>query len=704
MVVIYAEKASLAKELASFLHAGKRIPLKDEPTVAHYEFKFKGEDAVLLHGVGHLASLSAAKSYDEKYAKWDLNEFPCIPNTFKIAAKQQTLKCLKLVKSYFDKADWIINATDPDREGEVIFSYVYDICKCTAPFKRLWIIDMTEEKLRYSFNNLIEPDGTISETASGTPKDLQLAGRARDISDWLIGTNLTVAATKKFGSFDKMLSVGRVQTPTLNLVVQREKAIKNHVKTPYWKLSAIFSSPNGKINAEYDKGNFDSEAAAKTVFNECGNKCGIVKSIEIKHKKESAPLLFNTTQLLIAASAKLDWDAEKTKNILQKIYEKGYVSYPRTNTEHLTEGMKDEVTETIQKLLKLPEFSAYAPETWAEYTSRHFDNSKVGSHTAIIPTTKVPENIEDEDEKQLYALIAKSIIRIIHPKAEIDNTTVHIEVDGKHCFKATGTVITVKGWYTVDALPDNKLLPVLTEGQQLDGKYEIKQGETQPPKRYTEAELLAAMELAGQKLEDEEARTLMKLQKKGLGTDATREPILNSLYKKGYLIKKKKTVYPTELAMYLIDTLPVDDIKSAEMTGELEKKLNDIALGQLSFESYIAEIKKVTSEWFALVANSQAEKYVSENEKKLLCPFCKKKVNSFEWGYGCSGYKEGCKFRISKTIAGKKITENMVILICQNGKTNIIKGFKGKSGKDFDAYLAIDKAKKEIVFKFPNKK
>lgn len=704
MVVIYAEKASLAKELAAFLHAGKRIPLQDEPTVAHYEFTYKGEQAILCHGVGHLASLAAAKNYDEKYSKWDLNVFPCIPENFKIGAKQQTVKCLKLVKSLFDKADWIINATDSDREGELIFSYVYQICKCKAPYKRLWITDMTEEKLKYAFNNLIEPDGAISSTVSGSPDQLQMAGRARDISDWLIGTNLTVAATKKYGSFDRMLTVGRVQTPTLNLVVQREKAIKSHVKASYWKLTAVFSSPNDKITAEYDKGNFQDEQSAQAVLSECQSKQGTVKSIEVKHKKESAPLLYNTTQLLIAASEKLDWDAEKTKKILQSIYEKGYVSYPRTSSEHVTEDMKDEITETLKKLLTLPDFSGYAPDEWAEYTSRHFDNSKVGSHTAIIPTTKVPENIDDEDEKQLYALIAKSIIRIIHPKAEIDNTTVIIQVDNKHDFKAKGSVITVKGWYSVDAMPENKLLPVLTEGQQLNGEYELKQGETQPPKRYTEAELLAAMELAGQKLEDEEARTLMKMQKKGLGTDATREPILNSLYKKGYLTKKKKTIYPTELAVYLIDTLPVEDLKSAEMTGELEKKLNDIAEGRLDFDSYIAEIKKTASEWFGIIAKTDAEKYVSENEKKLLCPFCKKKINSFDWGYSCSGYKEGCKFRIGKTIAGKKITENMVVLICQNGKTNIIKGFKSKSGNDFDAYLAVDNAKKEIVFKFPDKK
>lgn len=246
--------------------------------MAHYEFTYKGEQAILCHGVGHLASLAAAKSYDEKYNKWDLSVFPCIPDNFKIGAKQQTLKCLKLVKSLFDKADWIINATDSDREGELIFSYVYQICKCKAPYKRLWITDMTEEKLKYAFNNLIEPDGAISSTVSGSPNQLQMAGRARDISDWLIGTNLTVAATKKYGSFDRMLTVGRVQTPTLNLVVQREKAIKSHVKAPYWKLTAVFSSPNDKIAAEYDKGNFQDEQSAQAVLSECQSKQGTVKS------------------------------------------------------------------------------------------------------------------------------------------------------------------------------------------------------------------------------------------------------------------------------------------------------------------------------------------------------------------------------------------------------------------------------------------
>ncbi len=708
MLVIYAEKSSLAKEIARTLKAGKRIALKDEPTVGYYQFNFKGEDAVICHGVGHLAQLVPAKAYDEKYAKWDLDAYPCIPDQFRSAAKSQTISCMKLVKSFFDKADWIINATDPDREGELIFSYVYEVCKCKAPYQRVWLPqDLTEQKIRHAFDHLKQPDEQLSDTMQGTALDLQMAGRARDIADWVIGTNLTVAFTKKFGGFENLLTLGRVQTPTLALVVQREKAILNHKKTPFWKLTADFSSPDVSFEAEYEKGNFKDEDEAKSVLKECTGNKGIVTSLETKHKTESVPLLYNATQLQIAANKKLGWDSDKTAKVMQSLYEKHLMSYPRTSSEHITEAMKPEITLTIQKLLKLPEYAQYAPETWADFTKRHFDDTKVSSHTAIIPTVDVPDQLDDlsEDEKALYDLLAKSLIRTIYPKAELDDTTAIITVNGTHTFKAVGSVITVQGWYAVDALPEKKkVLPTLTEQQELDGTYTLRKGVTEPPKRYTEAELLAAMETAGQRIEDEEARTLMKLQKKGLGTDATRAPIIKSLFSKEYIARKGKTIYPTEKGMYIIDTLPVDDLKSAEMTGEMEKTLNDISLGKKDYGTFIEETKATVRRWYDQIVQTDAGEFVSSAEQKLVCPLCGKRLNKFDWGYGCSGYRDGCTFRISKKICGKTITENQVILLCQNGKTNIIKGFKKKDGGDFDAYLAVDKKKKEIVFQFPDRK
>lgn len=707
MVVIYAEKSSLAKEIAKALGAGKRIALKEEPTVGYYEFKFNGEDAVLCHGVGHLAQLVPAKSYDEKFAKWDLEVFPCIPDKFRTAPKSATINCIKLVKSFFDKADWLINATDPDREGELIFTYVYEVCKCQKPFKRVWIEDLTDQKIKKAFNNLKKPDERLSEQVQGNANDLQLAGRARDISDWLIGNNLTVAVTKKFGGYNNLLSVGRVQTPTLALVVNREKDILNHVKTPFWRLSANFSFPNvNSFEAEYEKGTFKDENEAKSILNQCENQKGTVISLETKHRQESAPLLFNATQLQVTANRKLSWDADKTTKIMQSLYEKKLMSYPRTSSEHLTEAMIPEVTLTIQKLLKLPEYSQYNIQKWQDFTKRHFDDKKVGSHPAIIPTVNVPDDFNNlsDDEKTLYDLLAKSIIRMIYPKAEIDDTTTIINVNG-HNFKASGSIITNQGWYAVDAVPDKKkVLPQISQGQELNGEYKLKKGETEPPKRYTEAELLNAMELAGQKIDDEETRTLMKLQKKGLGTDATRVPIIKSLFDKEYIAKKGKSIYPTEKGIFLINTLPVDDLKSADMTGELEKTLNDIALGKSDYNAFIEHIKKITKEWYDIIVKSEKSAFISENDKNMICPICGKKINTFDWGYGCSGYKEGCKFRVSKNICGKKISENHIAMISKKGETNLIKGFKSKSGNEFDACLVLNKEKGTIEFKFADKK
>lgn len=707
MVVIYAEKSSLAKEIAKALGAGKRIALKEEPTVGYYEFKFYGEDAVLCHGVGHLAQLVPAKSYNEKFAKWDLEVFPCIPDKFRTAPKSATIKCMKLVKSFFDKADWLINATDPDREGELIFTYVYEVCKCQKPFKRVWIEDLTDQKIKKAFNNLKKPDERLSEQVQGNANDLQLAGRARDISDWLIGNNLTVAVTKKFGGYNNLLSVGRVQTPTLALVVNREKDILNHVKTPFWRLSANFSFPNvNSFEAEYEEGTFKDENEAKSILNQCENQKGTVISLETKHRQESAPLLFNATQLQVTANRKLSWDADKTTKIMQSLYEKKLMSYPRTSSEHLTEAMIPEVTLTIQKLLKLPEYSQYNIQKWEDFTKRHFDDKKVGSHPAIIPTVNVPDNFNNlsDDEKTLYDLLAKSIIRMIYPKAEIDDTTAIINVNG-HNFKASGSIITNQGWYAVDTVPDKKkVLPQISQGQKLNGEYKLKKGETEPPKRYTEAELLNAMELAGQKIDDEETRTLMKLQKKGLGTDATRVPIIKSLFDKEYIAKKGKSIYSTEKGLFLIDALPVDDLKSADITGELEKTLNDIALGKSDYNAFIEHIKKITKEWYDIIVKSEKSAFISENDKNMICPICGKKINTFDWGYGCSGYKEGCKFRVSKNICGKKINENHIAMISKKGETNLIKGFKSKSGNEFDACLVLNKEKGTIEFKFADKK
>lgn len=693
MVVIYAEKASLAKAIASALHAGNRIAHPKEPTIGHYEFVFKGEKAILCHGVGHLCGLADAKSYGEQYAKWDLSVFPCIPREYKISVKDSTKTCFEYVKGFFDKADWLINATDPDREGELIFAYIYDVMNCIKPWKRVWIEDLTPQKIQYAFAHLKESNDVIN---------IQRAGRARSIADWICGINLTIAATKKLSSKD-MLSIGRVQTPVLAMVVEREKKILGHTKTPYWKLLAEFTTDKGSFTAEYEKGQFDNEQEAKSILSSCIDN-GKVKSKTIKKKTVAQPILYNATQLQATAGKKLGWDLKKTVAVMQELYEHKFMTYPRTSSEHLTVAMQLEVTATLRKLFLLPEYSQYAlpEEQWQAYNKRHFDDSKVDSHPAIIPTMNVPSSLSElsEDERLLYDLLVKSLIRIVYPKAELEDTTVLLDVNG-NSFKATGSVISNNGWYTVDAIPEKKAtLPPINEGESYPGKYELKQGFTEPPKRYTEPDLITAMETAGKNLEDEEARALMKAENKGLGTAATRAAIINSLFAREYLTKKGKSIIPTEKGIFLINNLPVDDLKSSELTGEWEKRLHDISVGKEDSQKFVQDMEQTVRNWYTAIASSSTAAYTSGSEQ-LSCPFCGARVIKGKYGYFCSAKKEtGCTFSIGSEICGKKITDAQAIKLIKEGKTTIIKGFKSKSGKEFDAALKLNKASKKVEFEY----
>ncbi|MCL1832594.1 MAG: DNA topoisomerase [Oscillospiraceae bacterium] len=705
MVVIYAEKSSLAKAIAEALGAGRRIAADEDKTVGHWEFSFNGEAAVICHGAGHLGGLCDAKDYDgEKYSKWDLVNYPCIPAEFKTKVNTRAAFCFSYVKAFFDRADWLINATDPDREGETIFAYVYDLAQTKLPWKRAWIEDLTDAKIVKAFENLRDSSEVLA---------LQSAGRSRGIADWLIGINLTIAMTEKFGGFGKqnVMTVGRVQTPTLAMIVERERIITTHKKIPFWKLQAVFSADNVLFDAEYADGNFDDEINANNTLDACNGHNGVVTSKETKRKTANAPLLYNTTGLQITAGEKLGWDAEKTEEIMQKLYLAKLMTYPRSSTEHLTDAMKPEVKDTIDKLLLMPEYSQYAlPESdWAEFSKRHFDDSKVGSHTAVIPTLNVPADLSklSEEEKQLYDLLAKSLIRIIYPKAEIEDTTVVLDVND-NSFKAKGSVITADGWYAVDALPDKKkILPAnINEGDSFGGEYSVKKGESEPPKRFTEATLLAAMELAGQNLTDadEEIKTLMKLQKKGLGTDATRVQTIKTLFANEFIAKKGKSLIPTQKGCFLIDTLPIAELKSAEITGEWEMNLENIAQGKSPQDVFVSSIVDSIKTWFEVIKNASGARYMSEEDKKMLCPFCKNPVRKYDWGYGCTGYQSGCKFSVRAEIAGKKITQSQVLMLLMSGKTAVIKGFVGKSGKPFDASLKVNAAEKKVEFDFPDKK
>jgi DNA topoisomerase-3 len=320
----------------------------------------------------------------------------------------------------------------------------------------------------------------------------------------------------------------------------------------------------------------------------------------------------------------------------------------------------------------------------------------------------VPKSLSEipsEDERQLYDLLVKSLIRIVYPKAEIEDTTVLLDVNS-NTFKETGSVITNNGWYAVDALPEKTGLPPVSEGESYSGRYELKQGFTEPPKPYTEADLIAAMETAGKHLEDEEARALMKAENKGLGTPATRAGIINALFHNGYLTKQGKSIIPTAKGIFLIEHLPIEELKSPEMTGHWERRLHDIADGKEDYQAFVSSMEQTVSEWYsAVVSSSDTEKYVSD-EDTLCCPFCGAKVIRGKFGYFCSAKKDtGCSFSVGNEICGKAISDAQAIRLIEKCKTTLIKGFKKKDGKgEFDAYLVVDKAAKKIKFEFPAKK
>lgn len=696
MVVIYAEKASLAKEIAGALGAGKRIANPDDKRIGHWDFEFQGENAVIVHGQGHLVKLENPVAYGEKFRQWDLEKYPCIPETVMLQVKADTSDCYEYAKQFIDKADWLINATDADREGELIFAYIYQKMGCRQPFKRVWIEDLTDKKIRYAFFHLKDSTEMVG---------LENAGRARSLADWLIGINMTVAMTGKYSNHNGVLACGRVQTPTLAMVVNRENEIKNFTKKPFYKIVGKFSTKNGDYKGEYINGNFEDLAKAEAMLKQASGQ-GVITELTIKESKINAPLLYNTTQLQVACGKLLGWELKKAERVMQQLYEAKLMTYPRTSSEHLTEAMQSEISETLERIMAIPEYLEYAIEksAWRNFSSRHFNDSKVGSHPAITPTLDVPRSlaeIEDNDMRALYDLLCKSLMRIVYPAVAQENTTVITRVGGVD-FKSNGSVIANPGWYSVDAMPESKnVLPALEENEAVSADVQIEKGETKPPKRFTETDLINAMELAGQKLEDEEARTLMKLQKKGLGTDATRVPTVKALFAREYITKKGKTIYPTQKGEFIINTLPVEEMKSANLTGELEKELNDIAENRADYQQFVDKVKVLTQKWYKTVCDSSSDTFV---DKSMICPSCGKRLAKGKNNVFCTGYKEGCKFSIPYQLCQKKLTDNQIQMLISSQRTNVIKGFTSKAGKMFDASLKIDlKGKIEFVFPTPKK-
>ncbi|MDD2587130.1 MAG: DNA topoisomerase 3, partial [Syntrophomonadaceae bacterium] len=654
---------------------------------------------IITWAVGHLVELAMPQDYDPALAKWKIDSLPIIPKQFKLLSRKSTEKQLNIIKSLITRPDVenLINACDPAREGELIYIYIIKYLNCKKPYKRLWLSETTDEAIKHAFANL---------RSSREVVNLAKAAISRSQSDWLIGLNATRGFTIQN---DEKLTVGRVQTPTLALIVNREREIENFTPEPYWELLAHFNTGTEIYSGKWFKGKknrFVNEAEVQSIQNKLipGTTATVTK-VEQKEFQELPPQLFSLNDLQKEANKKFSLTAEQTLNIVQKLYEAKLLTYPRTDSRHLTKAM----AKTIPNRLKALHKSSLS--TWAEKITtiptdkRYVDDTKVSDHTAIIITDTIPQpKAMPEGERNIYLLVARRLISIFYPPHKTLKTSVVTTIESE-TFLSKGKAVVEQGWKAIYLTDDDKndsVMPVLTKGQNVVlEKTEVATKETNPPKRLNDADLLSAMENAGKHIDDEALRDAMK--GKGLGTPATRAAIIEKLIKVKYIERHKKTLVPTDKGKHLIDIVPAI-LKDPALTGEWEKKLLDIEQGNYNSAAFMTEIKQLTTD---IINEAKSRKRIYKTKpiapEDVLgtCPICGQPVIESKKGYGCSAWRGGCKFTIWKEIAGKKISRTQAEKLLKNGKSDLIKGFKSKKGKDFDAYLKLVGAR--TFFEFPAK-
>lgn len=697
MITIYAEKPDVGNKIAAALdeitlNDGTKVTYKNlkkfEKKVKAQQFKdgflkisFMGEECYVTWGYGHLCELKQAVDYDASYKNWKNIPLPFIPETYETKVKDGVKKQFLLVKDLMKRSSLVINATDYDREGELIFHYLYKEAKCRTPFKRACFSSQTETAFKDSFAHLKDPDEVENMTN---------AGIGRSIADAIVGWNITTKLTLQTQS-KTPLSVGRVQTPTLNFLVKREKEILAFKPEPYYTISAEFETEKKeKYKGEHKTKKFKDKTEAEKILKEITGHPGIVKDIKKELQKKEAPNLYSLSTLQMAASKRYGFSLKKTLEIAQELYEGGFTTYPRTDSQFLTEDMEPTVNKVLDMLEKIPEYSGLITgKTRSFKKKKYFDDTKVGSHFAIIPTTSIPSSLT-ADQQKIYDLIARSVIMMLYSEAEYEKTTVITDVVGND-FISSGNVILTLGWLEVDNVMKETKLPKLTLEEVVSGTYKMESKMTQPPKRYTDSTLLSAMVSAGKELDDEELKNLMMHGVHGIGTEATRAAIVETLIKRGYAERDKKTIYATAKGIALIDILPIEAIKSAELTAVWENRLNKIAEGKEDLKTFVKDIEQLTRDWVDELNEKIKSGSIIESSNRICqCPKCKKGyIIKTRFGYGCSEYKNGCKFTVSGEISGKKITEANIKDIASKGKTGVLT-FKKKVGGTYKGKLVIN--------------
>lgn len=672
MKVCIAEKPSVAREIAIILGAKSK---KD----GYYE----GNGYQVSWTFGHLCTLKEPHEYDLNWKYWHMNDLPLIPPRFgiRVIPDGGVQKQFETLEKLIQGAQEVINCGDAGQEGELIQRWVLHKAKCQVPVKRLWISSLTEEAIKEGFESLRE----------GSDFDrLYAAGSSRAIGDWLLGINATRLYTLKYANGKSVLSIGRVQTPTLALIVNRQKEIENFKPQTYWELKTIYR----EVSFAATRGRFDKKEEGIAFLDKIKSEPFEIVSVEKKSGKEQPPRLFDLTSLQVDCNRKLNLSAEDTLRIIQSLYEKKLTTYPRVDTTYLSDDIYKKVPGILQKLTPYKEFIDPLLKSKIRKSKKVFDDKKVTDHHAIIPTGVNPSGLS-YDEMQVYEMVTRRFISVFYPDCKVSNTTVKGKVTDID-FKATGKQIIDPGWRVLYAKDKNVgegvILPAFEKGEQGEHQPDLAEKQTQPPKYYSEATLLRAMETAGKQVDDDELRELMK--ENGIGRPSTRANIIETLFKRKYIKKEKKRLVATITGTQLIDTIQNELLKSAELTGQWEKKLREIELGNYEVNQFMAELKNMVvgivwdvkqrkniSAIQVIDEEKEKEKKKSEAKKKkaapkdLLCPKCKEgNIVKGKSLWGCTNWKNGCEMRIPFEYAEKKLTDKQVEAIVLKGKTPKLKG------------------------------
>jgi DNA topoisomerase-3 len=706
--LVIAEKPSVGRDVARVLPGPFQ---KDEGFL-------EGPEHVITWAVGHLVQLAEPDEYDPKYKKWKMGDLPIVPDRFKLVVRdERSKKQMSVVSRQLkrDDVDLVINACDAGREGELIFAYLFEKAGARKPVKRLWLSSMTKSAMEHAFAHLRDADEL---------RTLEEAARSRSEADWIVGMNATRAATIRLrSSFDGAVSLGRVQTPTLAILARREEEIAAFKPEPYWLVDATFEATGERVyEGRFHAGaqpRIATAAEAEAVVAAVRGRQGTITKLDKTKRTEKSPLLYDLTSLQREANTRFGFSARRTLAAAQRLYEEHKaLTYPRTNSRYLTSDMVAEIKPTAELVGGNREYAAaaaYVTGLDLLPLARVVADDKVGDHHAIIPT-RAQHKLDkmSEDDRRVYDLVARRFLAVFHPDAVFENTRVETTV-AEHVFRTRGKVLIVPGWRGVygqlaegeqgdDDEGREQQLPRLEQGEDVDTReVAAAEKETKPPRRYSDASLLGAMETAGKLVDDDELREAMK--ESGIGTPATRASIIERLIDVGYVEREGRALVCTEKGVNVIRLLGEHPLTSPSLTGNWEHRLDKIEHGGDSREKFMADIAKFADSTVRVLDDTLKDVRIPRANLGP-CPVCGRDIVENRKGYSCWSREDpGCGFVIWKSKAGKTLPAAVVRELIRTGYTSRpVTGFRSRAGRAFRARLALeqtDEGKWRVEFDEP---